>query len=61
MITKDNTIAEILEKNPNATQILMSYGMGCLGCPSSTMETLEQACSIHGVNLEEALIKLNEK
>lgn len=60
MITKDNTIAEILEKNSNAAEILMAYGMGCLGCPSSTMETLEQACSIHGIDLEEALKKLNE-
>lgn len=59
MITKDNTIAEILEKNPEAASILKSYGMGCLGCPSSTQETLEQACSIHDVDLKEALKKLN--
>ncbi|MDU4935543.1 MAG: DUF1858 domain-containing protein, partial [Peptostreptococcaceae bacterium] len=47
MITKDNTIGEILEINPNAADILMEFGMGCLGCPSATMETLEQACFIH--------------
>lgn len=40
----------------------MSFGMGCVGCPSSQMETIEQACSIHGLQiLEEVLAKLNEK
>lgn len=35
--------------------------MGCLGCPSATMETLEQACYVHGLKLEEVMAKLNEK
>ena len=61
MITKDNTIGEILEMNPNAADILMDFGMGCLGCPSSSMETLEKACFIHDIKLEEVLNKLNSK
>lgn len=61
MITKDNTIGEILEMNPNAADILMDFGMGCLGCPSASMETLEQACFIHDIKLEEVLNKLNSK
>ena len=61
MITKDNTIGEILEINPKAADILMDFGMGCLGCPSATMETLEQACFIHDLKLEEVLDKLNGK
>ncbi|RDY23154.1 DUF1858 domain-containing protein [Romboutsia maritimum] len=61
MITKDNTIGEILVINSNAAEILMGFGMGCLGCPSSSMETLEQACVIHGLELEEVLNKLNGK
>ena len=61
MMTKDNTIGEILEMNPNAADILMDFGMGCLGCPSASMETLEQACFIHDIKLEEVLNKLNSK
>lgn len=60
MITKDNVIGDILKINENAADILMELGMGCLGCPSSTMETLEQACFIHGLNLNEVLDKLNK-
>ena len=49
MINKDNTIGEILEMHPKAADILTEFGMGCLGCPSATMETLEQACYVHGL------------
>lgn len=60
MINKDTIIADIIKIKENAPQILMSFGMGCIGCPSAQMETLEQACSIHGLDLEEVLLKLNE-
>lgn len=58
-ITKDTIIADILKANPNAGVILMSNGMGCLGCPSSQVETLEQAADIHGLDLEKLLKELN--
>ena len=31
-ITKDTVIADVIKINPNAGEILMSYGMHCLGC-----------------------------
>lgn len=61
MITKDTVIADIIKVKPNAAQILMSYGMGCIGCPSAQMETLEQACEIHGLDLDKILKELNEE
>ncbi|MGL5125472.1 MAG: DUF1858 domain-containing protein [Fusobacteriaceae bacterium] len=61
MITKNTIIAEIIDINPKGAQILTGYGMACIGCPSAQMETLEQACEIHGLNLDEVLNKLNEK
>lgn len=60
MITKDMTIAEILKQKPESAQILMGLGMGCLGCPSASMETLVNACEIHGLELNEVLEKLNQ-
>ena len=61
MITKDMTVGEIVNTYPKAAEILMSFGMGCLGCPSAQVETVEQACEVHGLNLEEVLAALNEK
>ena len=39
--------------------ILLSVGMHCLGCPASQAETLEEACMVHGIDVEEVLEKLN--
>ena len=57
-ITKDTIIADLLKMNPNAESVLMSAGMHCLGCPSSQGETLGEACIVHGLDIEELLIKL---
>ncbi len=59
-ITKDMLISEILRERSDAAQILMRFGMGCVGCPSSQMESLEQAAMVHGLDLERVLAALNE-
>jgi len=59
MITKDLTIGEIIRIKDNAPQILMGFGMGCVGCPSAQAETIEEASKVHGLNLEELLESLN--
>jgi hybrid cluster-associated redox disulfide protein len=38
----------------------MSFGMGCVGCPSAQMETLEEAAAVHGMNLDNLLAELNK-
>ena len=60
MITKDLTIGEVIRMKADAPQILMSFGMGCVGCPSSQSETIEEASKVHGLNLEELLEALNK-
>ena len=56
---KDTTIGEILEKAPEKAEILLEIGMHCLGCPASRMETLEEACGVHGIDVQEVIAKLN--
>lgn len=60
MITKDMKIGEIIKTKENAAQILMSFGMGCVGCPSAQSENLEDAANIHGLDLEKLLAELNK-
>ncbi|MGL6114250.1 MAG: DUF1858 domain-containing protein [Cetobacterium sp.] len=60
IITKDTLIKDIVDSKVNAIQILMGNGMGCIGCPSSQFETLEQACEIHGLSVEKLLDELNQ-
>jgi len=59
-ITKDMFISDILKENENAAPILMNHGMGCLGCPSAQMETLEQAAMVHGIDLKVLIEELNK-
>ena len=57
---KDTKIGELLEMAPEKAEILMESGMHCLGCPASQAETLEEACEVHGIDVEELLKKINE-
>jgi hydroxylamine reductase len=58
-ITKEMLIGEILRNKPEAAEVLMEMGMHCLGCPSSQMESLADACMVHGMEADEILTKLN--
>ncbi len=58
-ITADMKIGDILRADTAAAEVLTSCGMHCLGCPSSQMETLQEACAVHGLNVDEVLQKLN--
>lgn len=59
-INKDTTIGEILEKVPEKAELLLEIGMHCLGCPASQMETLEEACAVHGIDVNEVIEKLKK-
>ena len=50
-ITKDTIIGDILDIAPETAPVFLSIGMHCLGCPSSRGETVEQACMVHGVDV----------
>lgn len=59
VINKDNKIGEIIENAPEKAELLLEAGMHCLGCPASQAETLEEACEVHGIDVEELVKKLN--
>ncbi len=58
--SKDTKIGEILEVAPEKAEILLSAGMHCLGCPASQEETLEEACAVHGIDVESLVEELNK-
>lgn len=58
-ITKNIKIGELLQMAPEKAEILLAAGMHCLGCPASQAETLEEACEVHGINVDELVEKLN--
>ena len=59
-ITKDTIIGDILDIAPQTARVFQAIGMHCLGCPSSRGETVEEACAVHGVDVEKLLAIVNE-
>lgn len=59
-ITKEMLIGDLIRKKPEAIEVLMSFGMGCVGCPSSQMESVEEAAMVHGLDLNSLMTALNK-
>ena len=59
-INKDMLIGELVVMDELIPQMLMGAGMHCLGCPSSQMESLEEACMVHGIDCDDLGSKMNE-
>ena len=57
---KGNTYGRTARADINTANILMAAGMHCVGCPSSQMESLEEACVVHGISCEQLVNALNE-
>ena len=60
-IKKDTIIGDILDVAPQTAPIFLSIGMHCLGCPSSRGETVEEACMVHGIDVDKLLALVNEE
>ena len=60
MVTKDMTIQSILEQHEDVAPILMASGMHCLGCAMAHGETLEQACAVHGIDVDALVQQIND-
>ena len=59
VITKDTIISEILNIDIDLAKYLLEIGMHCIGCPASSGESLEQACDVHGSDLDDLIDKMN--
>lgn len=58
-ISKDMLIGELITLDERIAPVLMGVGMHCLGCPSSQAESLEEACMVHGLNVDELVANIN--
>ena len=60
LVTTEMLVGDIITKHPLAAQFLMECGMGCIHCPASQMESLAEACAVHGIDGDEITDALNE-
>lgn len=59
-ISKDMTMGEILQINDQLAEILLDKGMHCVGCPAHSFESLEEACMVHGIDVDEVVNDINK-
>ena len=59
-VSKDMLIGQLLQVDPNIAPILMTAGMHCVGCPSSQMESLEEAAMVHGLDVDVLVNQIND-
>ena len=60
IIKKDTLTADILKNINGAKEFFESLNMGCLSCMGIQNETLEKSCLMHGLDIEEIMMKLND-
>lgn len=59
-VTKETMIGELLQIDANIAPMLLNIGMHCLGCPSSQMETIEEAAMVHGIDPDDLVGDIND-
>ena len=57
-ITKESIMGDMLQYDAGIAYVLMQAGMHCVGCPSSIGESLEEACMVHGLDVDEVLANI---
>ena len=58
-ITKDTIIMDVLAIDPGTAEFFFEIGMHCLGCPSASGESIEQAAAVHVVDADALVEKIN--
>ena len=59
-VTKDMIILDVLKMNMETAKFFFEIGMHCVGCPSASGESLEQACQVHGADVDKLVNDINE-
>jgi hybrid cluster-associated redox disulfide protein len=50
---------DVLMMDRGTAPIFIKHGMHCLGCPSASGESIEDACTVHGIDTNKLVEDLN--
>lgn len=59
-ITENMLLNDILDMDPDPTEVFLRHGLNCLGCPGAHSENLREAAEGHGIDLKKLIDDLNE-
>jgi hybrid cluster-associated redox disulfide protein len=60
ILTNDTILMRVLEESPRAAELLTEYGLHCLGCYFSELDTVETGARIHGMTDDEITDMITE-
>lgn len=60
-ITKDMIIGDVISVFPEAVEVIIEFGIHCIGCHGAMYETLEMGCGIHGINADDLCKEINKR
>lgn len=58
-VNGDMIIMDVLRLDRTTAPIFMQHGMHCLGCPSASGESIQDACMVHGIDAQKLIDALN--
>ena len=58
-VTKQTLVGAVIREDVEAARFFFEIGMGCVGCPHSQSESIEEACMVHGADADALVAKLN--
>ncbi len=62
-VTKETNLGELVFRHPEAAEVLLDYGLHCVGCVANGFDSVEAGARVHGYNdeeIEEMLERVNE-
>ncbi len=58
-ITREMTIAEVVQKYPQTVPVFLAHGLMCFGCAIARFENIEQGAMAHGIDVDALMKDLN--
>lgn len=63
-IKKEDKISDVLIKYPKAAELLLGYGLTCVGCIFNQFDTVESGAKLHGLadkEVDQMVIEINRE
>lgn len=62
-VSKDSNLGEVVFKYPKTAEVLLDWGLHCVGCGAMHFDTIEAGAKIHGLkdeDVKELVLRINE-
>ena len=62
-LTKNILMSDLVFAHPKVAEVLMDYGLHCIGCVANSFDTVEMGAKVHGMSdeeINEMMVRVNE-